>query len=67
GFLPFARRVGSDGALRANADEVWEMLCQLRAAQERMAHRASQLEVWFRKALPVARRAASYGASRTFI
>ncbi|MCI77610.1 hypothetical protein A2U01_0098880, partial [Trifolium medium] len=31
-----------------------------------MVRRASQLECYFRKALPLARRAASYGASRTF-
>ncbi|MCI83036.1 hypothetical protein A2U01_0104311, partial [Trifolium medium] len=38
------------------------LLCQLRAAQERMARRTSQLGRWIRKALSLARRAASYGA-----
>ncbi|MCI81243.1 hypothetical protein A2U01_0102516, partial [Trifolium medium] len=49
------------------AEKVWILLCQLRVAQERMARRSSQLEGCFRKALSVARCAASYGASRTFI
>ncbi|MCI42285.1 hypothetical protein A2U01_0063522, partial [Trifolium medium] len=44
GLLPSARRAGSDGALRRYADQVWNFLCQLRAAQEWMARRASQLE-----------------------
>ncbi|MCI71929.1 hypothetical protein A2U01_0093192, partial [Trifolium medium] len=34
---------------------------------ERMAHRTSQLEGCFRKALSLARRATSYGALHTFI
>ncbi|MCI80741.1 hypothetical protein A2U01_0102012, partial [Trifolium medium] len=37
GFLPIARRAGSDGALRRFADQVWDFFCQLRAAQERRA------------------------------
>ncbi|MCI61918.1 hypothetical protein A2U01_0083175, partial [Trifolium medium] len=40
-FLPTARRIGVDGASRANAVDNWKLLCQLRAAQERMARRAS--------------------------
>ncbi|MCI95232.1 hypothetical protein A2U01_0116530, partial [Trifolium medium] len=43
------------------------MICYLCATQEWMACRASQLQGRFWKALSVARRAASYGASRTFI
>ncbi|MCI65060.1 hypothetical protein A2U01_0086318, partial [Trifolium medium] len=43
------------------------LLCQSRAAQERMARRAIQLQGCSRIALSMARRAASYGASRTFI
>ncbi|MCI78116.1 hypothetical protein A2U01_0099386, partial [Trifolium medium] len=44
GFLPSARRTGSDGALRRYAEHVWDLFCQLRAAQEWMARRTSQLE-----------------------
>ncbi|MCI41782.1 hypothetical protein A2U01_0063016, partial [Trifolium medium] len=47
--------------------KVGNLLCQSRVAQEWMARRASQLERCFRKPLPIARRAASYGASHTFI
>ncbi|MCI66344.1 hypothetical protein A2U01_0087602, partial [Trifolium medium] len=47
--------------------EVWILFCHLRVAQEWMARRASQLERRFRKARPLARRATSCGASRTFI
>ncbi|MCI64534.1 hypothetical protein A2U01_0085792, partial [Trifolium medium] len=42
------------------------MFCHLRTAQEWMARRVSQLQGRLRKALPMARRAASYGALRTF-
>ncbi|MCI65680.1 hypothetical protein A2U01_0086938, partial [Trifolium medium] len=45
----------------------WNLLCQLRVAQEWVARRAIQLEGCIRKALPMARCVASYGASRTFI
>ncbi|MCI75105.1 hypothetical protein A2U01_0096372, partial [Trifolium medium] len=45
-----------------DAEEAWNYFGQLRAAQERMARRASQLERWCRKARSLARRAASYGA-----
>ncbi|MCI85698.1 hypothetical protein A2U01_0106977, partial [Trifolium medium] len=31
----------ADGVLRANAEKVWELLCQLRAAQERMHQEGS--------------------------
>ncbi|MCI64046.1 hypothetical protein A2U01_0085303, partial [Trifolium medium] len=62
-----ARSAGGDGALRANAEEAGILLCQLRAAQERMARRASRLEGCIRKARSSARRAASSGASRIFI
>ncbi|MCI87714.1 hypothetical protein A2U01_0108999, partial [Trifolium medium] len=48
-----------DGALHANAEEAWTLLCQLRTAQERMARRASLLEGCTRKARSSARRAAS--------
>ncbi|MCI45256.1 hypothetical protein A2U01_0066495, partial [Trifolium medium] len=60
GFLPSARRAGSDGASRHYADQVWESICQLRAAQERMVRRASQLEDCIRKL-------SDDGASRSFI
>ncbi|MCI49739.1 hypothetical protein A2U01_0070983, partial [Trifolium medium] len=56
-----------DGALRAYAKEAWILLCQLRAAHERMARRASLLERCIRKARSSARRAASSGTSRIFI
>ncbi|MCI68544.1 hypothetical protein A2U01_0089805, partial [Trifolium medium] len=41
---PTARRAGSHGALRRYSDHVWDFFCQLRAAQERMARRAGQLD-----------------------
>ncbi|MCI33755.1 hypothetical protein A2U01_0054972, partial [Trifolium medium] len=43
-LLPSARCAGSDGALRAYADDGRKLLCQLGAAQERMARRASKWE-----------------------
>ncbi|MCI64155.1 hypothetical protein A2U01_0085413, partial [Trifolium medium] len=58
---------GSDGALRAMAEEVWILFCQLHAAQERMARRASLLERWIKNSRMLARCAASSGASRPFI
>ncbi|MCI85569.1 hypothetical protein A2U01_0106848, partial [Trifolium medium] len=33
GFLPPARRAGSDGVLRRDAEDVWRFFCQLCAAQ----------------------------------
>ncbi|MCI36331.1 hypothetical protein A2U01_0057554, partial [Trifolium medium] len=66
-FLSSARRAGGHGALRRFAEQAWEFFCQLRVAQEWMVRRASQLERWSREARRVARRAASSGASRTFI
>ncbi|MCI72587.1 hypothetical protein A2U01_0093850, partial [Trifolium medium] len=56
GLLPSARRAGGDGALRQSAEKVWDLLCQLRVAQEWMVRRASQLEGCIKKALPMARR-----------
>ncbi|MCI24463.1 hypothetical protein A2U01_0045647, partial [Trifolium medium] len=58
---------GGAGALRAYAEKVGKLFCQSRVAQKWMARRASQLEGCFREPLSTARRAASYGASRTFI
>ncbi|MCI71828.1 hypothetical protein A2U01_0093091, partial [Trifolium medium] len=55
------------GALRLVAEEAWIWFGQLRAAQERMARRASQLEDVSGSSRMMARRAASYGSSRTFI
>ncbi|MCI67443.1 hypothetical protein A2U01_0088702, partial [Trifolium medium] len=66
GFLPPARRAGAAGALRRDAEKVWKCFCQLRVAQEWMAHRASQLECasgmlcqWRVAQLHMARRAPS--------
>ncbi|MCI46219.1 hypothetical protein A2U01_0067459, partial [Trifolium medium] len=56
-----------DGALRRAAEEVWRLFCHLRAAQERMARRASLLEDYIRNSQRMARCAASSGASRTLI
>ncbi|MCI40982.1 hypothetical protein A2U01_0062215, partial [Trifolium medium] len=41
-FLPLARRTGAKGALRHDAEQVWRFFCHLRAAQARMACRASK-------------------------
>ncbi|MCI88268.1 hypothetical protein A2U01_0109554, partial [Trifolium medium] len=41
---PSARRAGDDGALRAYAGQCGRLFCQLRAAQDRMARRASLRE-----------------------
>ncbi|MCI73516.1 hypothetical protein A2U01_0094780 [Trifolium medium] len=49
------------------AEEVWILLCQLRAAQESMARRASLLEGCIKNSRMLAHCAASSGASRTFI
>ncbi|MCI47636.1 hypothetical protein A2U01_0068878 [Trifolium medium] len=50
-----------------DAEEVLNYFCQLRAAQERMARRASLLEDCIRNFWLLARCAASSGASHTFI
>ncbi|MCI95387.1 hypothetical protein A2U01_0116685, partial [Trifolium medium] len=49
-----------------DAEEVWNCFCHLRAAQERMARRASLLEDCIRNSRMMARCATSSGASRTF-
>ncbi|MCI79673.1 hypothetical protein A2U01_0100944 [Trifolium medium] len=42
--MPPARRAGSGGALRRDAEDVWNFFCHLRVAQERIARHASQLD-----------------------
>ncbi|MCI56468.1 hypothetical protein A2U01_0077719, partial [Trifolium medium] len=44
GFLPTARRTGSMARCAVDAKEAWNCFGQLRAAQERMARRVSQLD-----------------------
>ncbi|MCI50395.1 hypothetical protein A2U01_0071639, partial [Trifolium medium] len=61
------RRAGGDGALRANAEDVWSLLCHLRAAQERMVRRAGLLEGCTRDSRPSVRRADSNSAAHIFI